>query len=300
MYENGGNTTHRILDGHPELLTYPFESQIGTKYVFDYLTSLYPVKYRLPVFPSHLSPAEIYTSIIDEEVKIRTKTPLVSKFRHWPLKMTDKKRQDIFVKILKVKPPTRANCVLAFFEATFTAWTDMVKTGKERFYLGYSPIIGVDGDKIISDYKGEAYVIHIVRNPFSAYADTKKRAVPLSLSHYLTGWVTSQYFGQLFSQRMPDNFFVVRYEDIINDPEKALRPVFQRIGLKFSATLNYPSWNSQRLKHVYPWGTIRTPTETVNLQTARELTGQEIEEIRMRSNLYLEILGYQKIYQKIK
>ena len=30
MYENGGNTTHRYLDGHPELLVYPFESQLGT------------------------------------------------------------------------------------------------------------------------------------------------------------------------------------------------------------------------------------------------------------------------------
>ena len=25
MYENGGNTTHRFLDGHPELYVYPFE-----------------------------------------------------------------------------------------------------------------------------------------------------------------------------------------------------------------------------------------------------------------------------------
>ena len=33
MYENGGNTTHRFLDGHPELFVYPFESQIGTRLV---------------------------------------------------------------------------------------------------------------------------------------------------------------------------------------------------------------------------------------------------------------------------
>ena len=30
MYENGGNTTHRMLDGHPGLFVYPFESQVGT------------------------------------------------------------------------------------------------------------------------------------------------------------------------------------------------------------------------------------------------------------------------------
>ena len=46
MYENGGNTTHRFLDGHPELSVYPFESQLGTTLVNDYLQSIFPVKYR--------------------------------------------------------------------------------------------------------------------------------------------------------------------------------------------------------------------------------------------------------------
>ena len=33
MYENGGNTTHRFLDGHPQMCVYPFESQPGTRHV---------------------------------------------------------------------------------------------------------------------------------------------------------------------------------------------------------------------------------------------------------------------------
>src|SRR2546429_143272 len=50
MYENGGNTTHRFLDGHPQMFVYPFESQIGTRLVNDALSSTFPVKYRWPVF----------------------------------------------------------------------------------------------------------------------------------------------------------------------------------------------------------------------------------------------------------
>jgi len=46
MYENGGNTTHRFLDGHPEMFVYPYESQIGTRLVSDELSSMFPVKYR--------------------------------------------------------------------------------------------------------------------------------------------------------------------------------------------------------------------------------------------------------------
>ena len=36
MYENGGNTTHRLLDGHPQMFVYPFESQLGTRLVADH------------------------------------------------------------------------------------------------------------------------------------------------------------------------------------------------------------------------------------------------------------------------
>jgi hypothetical protein len=56
MYENGGNTTHRFLDGHPQLFVYPFESQPGTKYVLDHMTSMFPVKYRWPVFDLDATP----------------------------------------------------------------------------------------------------------------------------------------------------------------------------------------------------------------------------------------------------
>src|ERR1700740_442792 len=81
MYENGGNTTHRFLDGHPELFVYPFESQLGTRMVQDHLSSLFPVKYRWPVFPLDGTPEEDYRAIIDEECKVRARTSHVSKFR---------------------------------------------------------------------------------------------------------------------------------------------------------------------------------------------------------------------------
>ena len=38
MYENGGNVTHRFLDGHPQMYVYPFESQLGTKLVQDLIS----------------------------------------------------------------------------------------------------------------------------------------------------------------------------------------------------------------------------------------------------------------------
>jgi hypothetical protein len=300
MYENGGNTTHRLLDGHPELFVYPFESQPGTKFVNDYLSSMYPLKYRWPIFPSSSSAEEMYEQIIDEEGKVRAKTPYVSKFRTAEFKLSDKDRKSDFLKFLKGKELTRGNVMEAFFRASFTAWKNYNETGKEKAWVGYSPIIGVDGDKIIEDYKGKGHVLHVVRNPFSAYADTKKRAVPLSIAHYMTGWVTCQYFSLIFAEKYPDHYHIVRFEDIVKDKVGTLAPILKKIGIGSSKTLEYPSWNGERLTEVYPWGTVRIPTEEVNLKTAKELNAVEIKEIYARTKTYIDIFKLNDFYKKLK
>lgn len=300
MYENGGNTTHRLLDGHPQLFVYPFESQPGTKFVNDHLSSLFPLKYRWPIFPNTASIPELYRLIIDEEAKVRARMPYVSKFRSADIDMSDEDRLKLFSTYLKDRPLTRGNIMAAFFSATFEAWKNYNKSGKEKVYVGYSPIIGVDGQKIIEDYKGDAFVLHIVRNPFSAYADTKKRPVPLSVEHYMTGWVICQYYARFFAEKYPDNFFILRFEDIIKDPKGVLGSVLKRISLTSSDTLASPSWNGEKLKEVYPWGTIRIPTEDANLKTARELSKQEIIEIFDRTKMFIDLFDYSALYKKIK
>lgn len=300
MYENGGNTTHRLLDGHPELFVYPFESQPGTKFVNDYLSSMYPLKYRWPVFPNSASPEELYRLIIDEEGKVRARTPYVSKFRTADIDLNDDERMKIFVQYLKNKETSRANIMEAFFVATFKAWKNVNRSGKEKMYVGYSPIIGVDGDKIINDYSGNGFVLHVVRNPFSAYGDTRKRPVPLSIAHYMTGWILCQHFAMLYAKKYPRNFFILRYEDIIQNPAEVLGTLLEKTGIKKSKTLAYPSWNGKKLKEVYPWGTVRVPTEEVNLKTAKELGSSEIKEIYERTENYLTLLNYTDFYNKLK
>jgi hypothetical protein len=300
MYENGGNTTHRLLDGHPELFVYPFESQPGTKFVNDYLSSMYPLKYRWPIFPSSSSAEEMYEQVIDEEGKVRAKTPYVSKFRTAEFDLSDKARKADFLKFLKGKELTRANVMESFFRASFSAWKNYNETGKEKAWVGYSPIIGVDGDKIIEDYKGNGHVLHVVRNPFSAYADTKKRAVPLSIAHYMTGWITCQYFSLIFAEKYPDHYHIVRFEDIVKDKVGVLSKVLKKVGVGSSKTLEYPSWNGGKLKEVYPWGTVRIPTEEANLKTAKELNKAEIKEIYERTKTYIDIFKHNDFYKKIK
>lgn len=297
MYENGGNTTHRFLDGHPELFVYPFESQIGTRLVNDQMSSLFPVKYRWPVFALDATPYQDYKAIIDEEGKIRARTPKVSKFRHMPFDFSDDERCEIYQKYVAKSGRSSANNVEAFFRATFDAWKDYKKTGKEKFYVGYSPVLVVDADKILTEMPN-AHFLHVVRNPWSAYADTKKRPVPLSLKDYMFSWNINQHYALLFQKMFPDRFHIVRTEDVMENSQKALSPMLEKMGLDTKAeSLKMPTWNGEELKEVYPWGTIRKATPEANIATANELSDEEKMEIELRTWQYLEVFKYSGILE---
>jgi len=291
MYENGGNTTHRFLDGHPQMFVYPFESQVGTRLVSDHYTSMFPVKYRWPVFALDATPYQDYKAIIDEEGKVRARTPHVSKFRHMPFDFSDDERCDIYQDYINQTGRSRANNMAAFFRATFDAWKDYKRTGEQTVYVGYSPIIVIDSAKILDDLP-QAHVLHVVRNPWSAYADTKKRPVPMSLHAYMLAWTTNQYNALLYKEKYPDRVHIVRTEDVMADPYKTLGAVCEKLGLEKADTLKKPTWNGTELEEVYPWGTIRKATPAANKATAEELSKSEQAEVRAYAWQYLDVLDY--------
>jgi hypothetical protein len=292
MYENGGNMTHRFLDGHPQMFVYPFESQLGTRAVTDALSSTFPVKYRWPVFALDASAADDYHAIIDEECKVRARTPHVSKFRHVPFDFSDDERKRLYVGHVQRTGRSRASNVAAFFRATFEAWKDCRRTGEERLYVGYSPIVVLDAERILGECP-EAHVLHVVRNPWSAYADTKKRPVPLPLEHYLLGWTLNQYHALVARRRFPQRMHIVRAEDVMDDPVRTLGAICGKIGVPASDTLRTPTWNGGPLETIAPWGTIAAPTLAANRAAAESLSAAEHAEIRDRAWRYLDTFDYQ-------
>ena len=291
MYENGGNTTHRFLDGHPQMFVYPFESQLGTRMVTDNMSSVYPVKYRWPAFNLDATPAQDYQAIIDEECKVRARTSHVSKFRHMPFDFNDDERLKLYEKHISHMGRSRAANMAAFFQSTFEAWKDFARSGREQVYVGYSPIVTVDADKMLSDFP-KGHFLHVVRNPWSAYSDTKKRPVPLPLKAYMLGWTLCQYHALMFREKFPDRMHIVRLEDLLDNPQSALGVVCEKMGLEKSDSLKTPTWNGKVLDEVYPWGTIRRATPDANRATAKELSSGEIAEVRALADPYLAPLRY--------
>lgn len=294
MYENGGNTVHRLLDGHPNVRAYPFESQLGTRLVSDMLTSVFPVKYRWPVFRLGATPAEAYEAIIDEEFKVRTKTPDVSKFRGLQMDVTDAGRRTRFEQILGATVPGTGAAVMAFFAATFEAWPGSFRPRELRAYVGYSPAIVVDSARIVADLP-DARVLHVVRNPWSAYADTRRRAAPLSLLDYMRGWTINQQHALAFAAMYPGKVRVLRLEDVLADKVGTLSRTCGEFGLDASDSFGAPTWNGEPLREVPPWGVVNSLTVEANLERARSLDASDRDAITALAGPLLDQLDYRGI-----
>jgi len=296
MYENGGNTTHRMLDGHPQFYVYPFESQVGNASGSNMMDAFVPIRYRWPEFPANTTPEEAYEMFWDEELKTLLRAPRRSKFSQCGLQMDEKTRIKWFCDFLAERPLTRANFVEAFFRSTFATWTNYNHSGKETHYVGYNPVQVFDTDKIMRDWP-DSQVLHVIRNPFSGFADTSKRPFPLPLVKYAWIWNVCQHSALTYREKYAGRFHILRFEDMVAKPRKAIDALLQKMGVPASDQCSFPSFNRQKLEQVYPWGTIKTPTPEANIATANELSRSQKQQIQTECRVMMELCGYSSFYK---
>lgn len=280
-FEHGGNVTHRHLDGHSKLMVYPFESQLGNRDFTDFLASVERVQYRYPEFPEGLTARELYEQLIDEEMKTFLRKRNGSKFKDAKLDLDESDRIEEFVKALGPQGPySRKQVIEAFFRSTFAAWKNHHTTvDSDNVYVGYSPAIGIDAARMVRDFPN-IKIMHIVRNPFSAYRDTKRRPFPQPLSKYLITWNIYHSTVEMFSHMYPDNVRIFRYEDLVADKSSFMQGVAEFLGVDFEPSMLYPSWNAEEIQNnIAPWGTVLKSTAEYNEQIIDELSEAEKKQI---------------------
>lgn len=301
FHEQGGNVLHRHLDGHESLFVYPFESQLATAHSSNLLTPAVPQRYAWPEFTTEMTPEQAYQAMWDEEMKTYLRTPWRSKFKDCGIEMDEAKRIEAFVNDCQVsrelnydgneqRTNTRGEYVQAFFRSTFTAWTNRATSGAETHYVGYSPPVGMDADKIFADFPN-ASIVHIVRNPWSGYADTIKRPFPFGLARYCQIWNTVQLAALTYAHKHP-RFFIVQYEDLVANPKQTMDWLMESFSLPISDKVYYPSFDGKRLESVKPWGTIVSATPEANIATACELNDDQRDAISVECGVMLDVLGY--------
>ena len=87
-----------------------------------------------------------------------------------------------------------------------------------------------------------------------------------------------------------------RFEDIVANPRAVMTKLCGQLGISYSDTCLYPSWNGTRLQEVYPWGTIRIPTPEANVATMNLLSDEEKGQIQSLSIVMQRLLGYENFW----
>ncbi len=296
----GGNTLLRHLDGHPSLYVYPFESQLATPQSTSIIDeSFVPNRYRYPEFLSDITPEQAYQAIWDQELKTYLRTPHLSKFKDCGIEMVEGVRINGFMHHLDLltfphgyPPPSRAQYVEAFFRSTFDAWTNRAASGSETHYVGYSPPILFGADKFFDDFP-EGQMVHVVRNPWSGYADTIKRPFPFGLTKYCQIWNMAQMTALTYARKYAGRFHIVRFEDLVADKRRVMDGLMASLGLPISDKVYAPSFNGKDLSaDLRPWGAIAQSTSEANLATAHELSDEVKGKILMESHVMLGLYGY--------
>lgn len=296
-HEQFGNGMLRMLDGHPNLYVYPFESQVSTTLSSNIISGpnhWVPQRYSYPEFSSEITPEAAYHAIWDQELKTYLRTPHLSKFKNCGLVMNESKRIESFLKILgQNKRISRALLIEAFFRSTFMAWENYPASGNHSHYVGYSPPIIFDADKFFNDFPN-GHMIHVIRNPFSGFADTIKRPFPFSLTKYCQIWNMTQVTALVYQKKYANKVHLVFAEHIFNNPEDSMKKLLMNLEVPWHNSVLEPSFSGQKLEQIYPWGTIRYPTSVANSSTAAELTVQQKEDIRTECWPVLNLLNYDK------
>jgi hypothetical protein len=191
---------------------------------------------------------------------------------------------------------SRAVLLEAFYRSTFSAWANYPHSRNESHYVGYSPPILFDADKFFSDFPN-GNMVHIIRNPFSGYADTIKRPFPFSLAKYCQIWNAAQVHALVYKKKYSGRFHIVYAEDIFSDPKNAMGTLLKSLELPWDNSALAPTFAGKIMEQVYPWGTVKYPTTKANISTAAELGRQQHEDILVECGPILHLLEYKKRFE---
>ena len=233
MYENGGNTTHRFLDGHPAAVRLPVR-----------VAARHAARQR----PAHLDvPGEVPLAGVRARRHAgaglprdhrrggqgpRAHAARVSKFRDQPFDLSDDERARSFVGSSSAGRAARA---------------------RQRGGLLPGHVRGLEGPpphratsrstsataRSSSSTPTRSSTTCPARTSCTSCA-TRGRRTPTPRSarcrcrcaDYMLGWTINQYYALLFRERYPDRMHIVRAEDVMADPVGTLGAVLEALGLE--------------------------------------------------------------------
>jgi len=235
--KSGTSLLRAILDSHSQLVVYPEETIFFRRFLpraksLDRQGQLdLANRYLIHIFSwnRELQPPSQagfldrdYSAISYEAVRCQMRELVESNYRH---------EGDIL-----------SSTILAFGKVSGQI------SSSTRYWVEKSPYNEYHTEKIFGWWP-EAHCIHIVRDPRDNYASYHLKHPEWSAEFFSTNWNRSTNAG-IQNRELYGNsrYLILRYEDLVQSPEKSLRQLIKFLGIQWSASLSNPTRAGEQWK----------------------------------------------------
>jgi protein-tyrosine sulfotransferase len=291
-HKSGTSLVRSLLDGHPEIdFVYPNELHYFRVAGYE---ARYPLGIRCRPPNDFAELARNALALIQPAVKGRNAFA-----RFGPHSTLDTFRSDVFLSTMLRKPlPTDTRSqLLRYLEAAAVALGYNLEQRRQPIRVAEKSVSNIEFAAALTQLFPDCHFIHVLRNPYANVVAIRRakhspdsiralrpfiRAMRLSFDHAIKN-----------VQAIP-NFHVLRYEDLLQDPEPMARDICSRLGIGYVSSMLVPTVLGR------PWGgnsSSRTDFgSTISQQPLHEwennITGIEVELVNRHLSDVLMKMGY--------
>jgi sulfotransferase family protein len=254
---SGGSLLSQLLDGHPQLLVYPWEMTIG-----------YPVKNDWPILDMKDRPDKLFAQLFDAELgylarkgyRKRGKSKQREKrlkFKYSPL--------DHYLAFVASLPQTRCQRVVldTYFDTFFRSWRR--DPNAALYVAGFVPRLASRPQSVagfFGDYP-DGRLVTIIRDPADWFASrrahTKAGAVRYNdVREEMTLWNQMASLALTFRKEHRDHFLLLSFKELVTDRDATMRKFSAWSGIDFDPALLYQTFDS---KPIHPNTNFDDPSE---------------------------------------
>ncbi len=304
--KTGTTLTLSLLDAHPELLIMPSEMNY---FRYSDHPSLFP-KRKISNFPAgpqltrRIVDALYFINLLDSRRLERLKAQYrLRPYDHHDFTAVDHRAFEEFVESALPHPSHREQ-FLHFFRALLVSTGQAPNSLAQRSIVEKSPL-QEEHAPLLRTWFPSAKFVHIVRNPYAtlcalrivgsgALARGQRPRYPY-LRDACSMIGASVRIGELNRSSIP-NYLMVRYEDLVLEPEKTLGIICDFIGISFQECLLTPTLLGK------PWGgnsmhgLASSGIESVAVERWKEkITALEIDLVNKKLGHILDTFGYARM-----
>jgi hypothetical protein len=293
VQRSGGTLLNSLLDGHPELHVHPYELHIG-----------HPTKEDWPVLDLDAGP-DAWLKLLSEPVLAKLfaagyrKKPDMDEIENYPtlpFTVVPTLVEHLFRLLCADQPPRSGREVIdRYMTAFFNAWLDNqgLRDEPKRWVAAFAPRTawGASRERFHHDYP-DGLIVALLRDPRGWYASASRFSGRYGeRDEAIALWQRGAHEVAAAKRERPDKVIVVAYEALVQDSERVIRALAERLGIAWVPTLLTPTFNRLPVRPNSSYDLAATGIRDEPVERWRaELDPEDVEIVESRTlDLHAEV-----------